>query len=142
MANKDKKNQTSFKEGNQAALIYTIEEAKKFFDNLLYIAINDNSITSLQKLYFSANIAPSTAFYLIEKFPELEKIKNDCNEAIIMRINDGALIGEKAGGYTTAAAIWRMKQLGEKDKQEIEQSGSLGIVWNETKTYEADQETN
>ena len=37
-------------------------------------------------------------------------------------------------------AIFALKNMGWKDKQEVEQSGSLGLTWNEVRNYERPNE--
>lgn len=42
----------------------------------------------------------------------------------------------------TVGAIFALKNMGWKDKTEIEQSGNLNFTWNEIKNYGAEPETN
>jgi len=58
----------------------------------------------------------STFHYLIEKFPVLEIYKKDITDIVVSRINKNALKNE----FNATASIWRMKQLGEKDKTETD----------------------
>jgi hypothetical protein len=50
--------------------------------------------------------------YLTGKFPDFGKYKRDIQDAIISRVNRGAIKGDFAG----TPAIFRMKQLGEEDR--------------------------
>lgn len=43
---------------------------------------------------------------------------------------------------TVAGSIFVLKNMGWKDKTEVENTGSQTIVWKEEKTYEADKEAN
>lgn len=49
---------------------------------------------------------------------------------------------EGLSGNSVAGRIFALKNMGWKDKQEVEQSGGLTITWNEERTYEADNQTN
>ena len=102
-----------FEENNKAAEKWTKDEAIKIFDMMFNNARIDNEILCLQDAYFSIPLRGSTFHYLTEKFPVLEKYKKDIQDAIISRINKGGLMGD----YNPASAIWRSKQLGEKDTQ-------------------------
>lgn len=42
---------------------------------------------------------------------------------------------------SVTGAIFALKNMGWKDKVETEHSGQLGIIWNEQKTYEANDKT-
>lgn len=43
---------------------------------------------------------------------------------------------KRLSGQNAAGSIFALKNMGWKDKTEVEQSGSLTINWNEQKTYE------
>lgn len=42
----------------------------------------------------------------------------------------------RLGNQSPTGAIFALKNMGWKDKQEVEQSGGLAITWNEQRTYE------
>jgi hypothetical protein len=46
---------------------------------------------------------------------------------------------ENLGSNNVAGRIFALKNMGWKDKQEIETSGTSTVVWKEEKTYEAEQ---
>ena len=121
--------ETRFKKGNKAAEIYTEDEVLSLFDKMRDNTITNDDILSLQDAHHFVNMFHSTLYYLISKFPELDNYKNDIANIIISRINKGALKGERSGGYNSTAAIWRSKQLGEKDTQhqKTEHSGEVNI---------------
>jgi hypothetical protein len=104
---------TRFRKGNKAAEKWTIEEARNALEEAFLNAFKSNDVLCVQDAFFSIDMRPTTAHYLINKFPELEDIKKDINDVVICRVNKGALEGD----YNPTAGIWRMKQLGEKDQQ-------------------------
>lgn len=117
MANKDKKNITSFEKNNKAAEKWDVAECKLSFERIVDLAIETKVWLSMQSIVLYNGIIPySTFYYLLEKFPVLDSYKRQLNDIIIERINNGALLGD----FVPAPSIWRMKQLGEKDKQEID----------------------
>ncbi len=113
---------TRFKPGNKASEKWTEKEALDAFNGLYLYTKSNNKVLSLQQAYIEYGIPPSTYYYLTEKFPVLEKIKKGMHDVIIARINSGALTGD----YVPTPAIWRMKQLGESDKQEIDHTNAGG----------------
>lgn len=117
MPNKDKKNKTSIKKGEKLAEVWTEEKAIELFEGIRYNAEVDDNVLCLQDAYLKCTVYGSTFHYLIEKFPFLEKYKKDIQDIVVARVNKKALEQE----YNATASIWRMKQLGEKDKQEITQ---------------------
>lgn len=44
-------------------------------------------------------------------------------------------------GNSVTGSIFALKNMGWKDKTEVDSNVTMGITWNEEKTYEADQET-
>lgn len=70
------------------------------------------------------------SFYDYGKKPEFSYIINKARLFIEHRYECG-LHAEKVVG-----SIFALKNMGWKDKQETEHSGTMGIVWNETKTYD------
>ena len=117
MANKDKKNKTSFDFGNKAAEKWTLEDSENAFIDIFESAFLNDTILSIQSAYFEVNMLGSTFHYIMKKFPELERYKKDIQDVINARINDKALIGE----FNATYSIWRNKQLGEIDKHEVKQ---------------------
>ncbi len=111
--------QTRFKEGNKDSEKYTEERATEILLELIKRA-KAGDYYSLQEIILENDdlIPQSTCYYLIEKFPDLEKYKKTLAAIVIARINKGAIIGD----FNATAVIWRSKQLGEKDKQEVEQT--------------------
>jgi hypothetical protein len=116
MANADKKNATSFKIGDKAAEKWTPEDAEAAILKVRQAAID--GARSIQGAILDAGLYSSGFDYLLEKYPNLGSYKKDIQNIIVHTINTGGLDGE----YNAAMSIWRMKQLGEKDKQEIEQT--------------------
>ena len=102
--------------GNRYAEKHSIEEWEKVFNNVYKNACK-GKYTSLQQAWIKNDIRPSTATWLVKKYEVLASIKKDISEAIIALINDRGLEGD----YNATCVIWRSKQLGEVDKQEIEQ---------------------
>ena len=110
-----------FEEGNKAAEKWTYEEAHAILTKALETTVLDNSVLCVQDAFFAVKLRPTTAHYLIKKFPDLEDIKRDINDRVISRVNKGALEGD----YNSTAGIWRMKQLGERDQQYIDQNSTV-----------------
>lgn len=107
---------TRFKKGNKAAEKWTEEEAKDSFNAMLLFAAKNESVVSVQQAYIDFGMPSTTYYYLIDKFPVLASVKKGINDIIISRVNKGAINNE----MNPTACIWRMKQLGERDKQEVE----------------------
>ena len=116
--------ETRFKPGNKAAEKYDAETARQLLEEAFLNAFKDDKILCVQDAFFSIDMRPTTAHYLIKKFPELEDIKKDINDIIISRINKKAL----AGDYNATASIWRFKQLGEKDEKTVDNKSSDGSM--------------
>ena len=111
-----------FEIGNKAAEKWTLDEVRAIFLQMLENACKDDSILCLQDAIRSVNLYMSSINYLIDKFPVFETLKTDINSVIISRINKGALTGE----FNPTAAIWRMKQSGETDQQQINHQNNGG----------------
>lgn len=93
---------------NKADLIVLFEElAQKCIDG---------EYLSIQECQMNSGLVPSTFYNVAEKYPELEDSKRQMNDAIIANVNRMAL-GNK---FNATASIWRMKNLGEKDKTEVD----------------------
>ena len=114
--------QTRFKEGNTASLKYTKERAVEILTELIKRA-KSNEWYSLQEIILeNEDLIPYASFYyIIDKFPDLEIYKKQLHSIVIAKINKGAIKGD----MNPTACIWRMKQLGEKDKQEIDRLLSI-----------------
>jgi len=112
---------TRFKPHNKAAEHWTEQQAIEVFEAALLNADNPN-ILCTQAAYRQAGIRPSTFHYLLEKFPVLESYKKDIEARIIETVNEGAI----KGSFSAAPAIWRMKQLGEKDTSSIDHTNAGG----------------
>jgi hypothetical protein len=109
------------RKGNQYAREWTIENSLPRFHDALKYAEESNDCLCLQDAIFQTGI-PYCQFYQLAKDQQvLNSIKEDIQNAITKRINKNALKGD----FSAAAAIWRMKQLGEKDQQFIEQKTEL-----------------
>ena len=107
---------TRFKQGNRAAEKWTLEESKKLFDDLIKFIKSNEEILSMQQAYIEYDIPHSTYYYLLEKFPVLDKYKKAAYDVIISRINIGALLNK----MNPTAAIWRMKQSGELETKGLD----------------------
>lgn len=108
--------ETRFKKGDKAAEKWTKEEAEKVFIDMLNFTIENDDVVSVQQAYIDFKMPSTTYYYLQEKFPNLVSIKKGINDVIISRVNKGAINNE----MNSTACIWRMKQLGETDKQDID----------------------
>lgn len=106
-----------FQKGNKLAQEWNLENAlPRFEDALEYAETNDKCLCLQDAIYYSG-IPYSTFDYLAESQDVLGIIKNNIKSAIIRRINKNAL--DKNLPAPSAASIWRMKQLGERDEQTI-----------------------
>lgn len=121
---KAKKNETSFKEGNNAAEIWSSEVVRNTLMEMRSNAETDAEILCLQDAIKSVGLYQSSLNYLVNKYPEFETIKEDISALIIARVNRGAL----KSAYNSTASIWRMKQLGEKDKTETDITTKGGSI--------------
>lgn len=111
---------TSFKNGNKAAKKNPRQVVIKFFEMLEY-AKKDDDVLCFQDACAKINWRDSKVDYWVKKNPVFELLKKDVQNAIIRRINKGALTNK----FNSTASIWREKQLGEKDSQNIEHSGGI-----------------
>ena len=126
--------ETRFKIGNKAAEKWSEEEVEKIIFDMRDNAETNDSVLCLQDAIRSVDLYSSSLNYLIDKFPVFENIKKDIQDIITARINKGALMGD----FVPAPAIWRMKQLGEKDEQELNHKNNGGKFESTTNvTYEA-----
>jgi hypothetical protein len=104
--------------GNKYAQIWDEENAMPEFLKALHYAAKDPRCLCLEDAIHQTEIPYSTYDYLALKYEVLGRIKKDTKIEVKRRINKGALEGD----YNPASGIWRMKQLGEVDKQEIDQN--------------------
>lgn len=102
--------------GNKAAEKWTEEEVLAIFQKMADNAENDETILSLQDAIHSVDLYRSSVDYLVQKYPVFGTLKRDIQDIITRRINAKALEGK----FVSAPAIWRMKQLGEKDESHID----------------------
>lgn len=102
------------------------------FSEMIFNTKNNDDILCWQDACASIDWRDSKVNYWCNKIPVFANLKNDIQNIIISRINKNALNNK----FNSTASIWRMKQLGEKDKQEIENSGSLELKTIKFKKYE------
>lgn len=115
-----------FEIGNRYAQEWTLENALPRFEDALKYAEDDDACLCLQDAIAQTGI-PSRSFYeLAKNHPVLQSIKQDIAEQIIRRVNRFSL--DRISPSPASPAIWRMKQLGEKDQQYVEQ-----VTKNDTK---------
>jgi hypothetical protein len=114
-------NKGQFQIGNEAGAKWTMEQLTNAMNDALNAAKNDADVLCYYDAIQKCAIPYRTIEYHISSLDatELQSIKKEIMAAIASRINKGAL----TGGFVPAPAIWRMKQLGESDKQEIKHSG-------------------
>ena len=94
--------------------IYTLEKELPIFENIIEEA-KKGKYLSIQEAVMESPYERGIFYYLCERFKDLDNIKTELNDIIIAIVNRGALEGD----YNSTAGIWRMKQLGEKDKTEV-----------------------
>lgn len=108
-----------FARGNNAREVYSLDTCLDIFDRMAQYALNDeHEALSVQEviLAFSNEIPYRTAYDQLRRFPaELQPLKAIIDAAIVARVNKGAI----KGNYNATSSIWRCKQLGETDRQEI-----------------------
>lgn len=104
----------SAEKGNKYAQIYTLEGWVNKLYEIYEDACNGN-IYSIQEAWIKHKVIPSSVKLWIRKEKELASIKEDINDAIIATLNRRCLEND----INTGGAIFRMKMLGEREKQEI-----------------------
>ena len=104
--------------GNKYNQVWTEKEAKERFIKGLQYAEEDTECFHLEDAIKQTGIPYSTYDYLAEKHKDLGLIKEETKMEVLRRINKGTIKGD----YPPAAGIWRMKQLGETDRQDINQN--------------------
>lgn len=102
--------------GNKYAQEWTFENALPRFEDALKFAKENDDCLCLQDAILQTGIPVSTFKYLVENQKVLASIKEEIHAVIISRINKGAL----RDTLTSTPAIWRMKQLGEKDQSHLD----------------------
>jgi len=108
-------------EGNTNAVKWSDDDVIKSLEKSLQAAISDTNVLCYYDAIQKGDIPYRTIEFYLSKEQQvvLQSIKKEIMAAIASRINKGALEGD----YVPAPAIWRMKQLGESDKQEIKHTG-------------------
>lgn len=103
--------------GNKYAQEWTLENALPRFEDTLKFALDDEkNCLCMQEAVMQSGI-PSRTFYQLSKDHKvLQDIRAEINDAIIIRVNRGAMKGD----LKETSSIFRMKQLGERDKLEID----------------------
>jgi hypothetical protein len=109
-------------EGNRYGEKHSLEEWETIFEGIYDKAVQ-GEYTSLQDAFMSNDVRPSTERWLCSRYKALASIKKDIAEAIIRSLNDKALFIDNR--VSPAIAIWRMKQLGETEKQVIENTNTV-----------------
>tara|TARA_R110002051_G_C8769409_1_gene503328 strand:+ start:8010 stop:8405 length:396 start_codon:yes stop_codon:yes gene_type:complete len=103
--------------GNKYNEIYTLEKELPIFKQIVEDA-KKGEYLSIQEAVMHSIYPRSVFYYLCEKFKDLDDLKKELNDTIIAVINKGGLKGD----FNPTASIWRMKQLGESDKTEVNQT--------------------
>lgn len=103
--------------GNDYNEIYTLDKELPIFKEIIEDAKRGKYL-SIQEAVMMSPYPRSVFYYLCDKFEDLDILKKELNDIIIAIINRRGLEGE----YNATSSIWRMKQLGERDKHEIEQT--------------------
>ena len=133
--------------GNDYNLKYTLEEAKQIMEKMIKYATDTDDCLCVQDAILYADIPRRSYYYINEKFEkDLHSYKRSLNDIVIARVNKGAI----KSVYNSTACIWRMKQLGESDKQEIDHTSkgekieapsSFVFLGNEQVSKKNDEET-
>ena len=117
--------------GNKYAQKYTIDEAMEVFIQMLEFSKTDECLC-IQDAFLHVELPSSTFYDLVSKYKVLENIKRDIMANIISRVNRSGLRGE----FNPTASIWRMKQLGEKDKTEVQNTNvDVPLTKDEIESY-------
>ncbi len=114
-----------FKIGNKDAEKWTEDAVYDIFSRMLMVAESDDDVLCMQDVLKHPDIKlyRSGLDYLTGKFPDFGKYKRDIQDAIISRVNRGAIKGDFAG----TPAIFRMKQLGEEDRTTVDSNVNANI---------------
>lgn len=100
-------------EGNKYNELYTLEKELPIFKEIIEEA-KKGKYLSIQEAVMLSPYERGIFYYLCERFKDLDNIKKELNDIIIAIVNRKGLEGE----FNATSSIWRMKQLGERDKQE------------------------
>lgn len=98
---------------------------RKFIE-MINNSMSDDDILCFQDACISVEWRPSKIDYWVNKIPVFEDIKKDIQNIIISRVNKNALKMK----FNATAAIWRMKQLGEKDSSDLNFNTNTGLTIN------------
>ena len=90
-------------------------EILKIFEQLVVDCV-EGEYLCVQECQVRSGLPRRTFYAYAEKYPELEDLKMTMNDAIIANINRQGLMNK----MNPAMAIWRMKNLGERDKSEVD----------------------
>jgi len=107
-----------FEPGHKYSEVYNLENALPRFEDALKFATENEDCLCLQDAKYKTAIPSRTFDHLVDTHDILRSIKQDIMEQIVRRVNRLAMKDQAPA----APAIWRMKQLGEKDQQFIDQS--------------------
>jgi hypothetical protein len=101
--------------GSKLHQVHDLDSLITIFDRLADACIAGEYL-SIQECQMHSGLKPSNFYDVAAKYPELEDSKRQMNDAIIANINRLGLTGK----YNPTVCIWRFKNLGEKDKSEVE----------------------
>jgi len=99
MANKDKKNKTSFDFGNTAAEKWSKPMTEKFFNDALDIAKKDDTF-HVSDIAAQLDTYYEIFDYLIKKFPVFLIVKKRIDSLLLSRLQKGALMRDLDSGFT------------------------------------------
>ena len=128
--NKAHANKTSYPNQKNRAIHPAV--IMRLLKKLLENTKNSDDILCWQDACMSVNCRSTKLDYWCKKIPIFESIKKEAFAIIVSRVNSKALHGK----FNPASSIWRMKQLGEIDKQELDNNIKLptsikGITFDE-----------
>jgi NAD(P)H-dependent flavin oxidoreductase YrpB (nitropropane dioxygenase family) len=125
---------------NKYAQEWTEENAQPRFIDALKFAQKNDTCLCLQDAIIESGIPSRTFYYLSNNHEVLQTIKQDIHDVIVSRVNRLAL--DRVSACPAAPAIWRMKQLGEKDETTVTTKGSVTnkIIVSDAETEAAIQE--
>ncbi len=115
MGNKKGVKRYSYNVNNKYNQKHTEEEAENLFWEMFEDVRDDKEMLCVQDVYLNKGIPESTYYWLINNYNTVADIAKDIKAVLLSRINKGSLKGD----LVSTPSIWRMKQLGEKDKQEV-----------------------
>jgi len=121
--------------GNKYAEKYSKEQAIDLFSKMIEDAKKNDECLSLEDAYLNLDVSNSTFYYLLDKFEVLGSYKKDLMAIIRARINRNALKNK----YNATASIWRFKQLGEEDRQKVDNTHELNINTSEKSKQKIDE---